>query len=52
MKSERKIYYFNYSDKQVPMIRIVGKYLLNYGLKVGDKVKLELRFGQIIITKI
>lgn len=52
MKTERKIYYFNYFDKKVPMIRLIGQYLSNYGLNIGDKVRIEIKYNQITITKI
>ena len=35
-----------------PYIRIGGKYLEEYGFKIGDRLKVCLSSGQIILTKV
>jgi hypothetical protein len=52
MKTRRKVYYLNYTNKQVPMIRLSGKYLNRYGINIGDSIKVIYTKEQIIITKI
>ena len=52
MKTQRKVYYLNYTDKQVPMIRLSGKYLIRYGINIGDSIKVVYTNEQIVITKI
>ncbi len=52
MKTQRKVYYLNYTDKQVPMIRLCGKYLIRYGINIGDSIKVKYTNEQIVITKI
>jgi len=52
MKTQRKVYYLNYTDKQVPMIRLSGKYLIRYGINIGDSIKVKYTNEQIVITKI
>jgi antitoxin component of MazEF toxin-antitoxin module len=51
MKTKRKVYYLNYREYQVPMIRLAGKYLQRFGLDIGDSIKVEYTTDQIIITK-
>ena len=52
MKTQRKVYYLNYTDKQVPMIRLCGKYHIRYGINIGDSIKVKYTNKQIVITKI
>ena len=52
MKTLRKVYYLNYNDKMVPMIRLSGKYLNRYGMNIGDSIKVVYTNNQIVITKI
>ena len=51
MKTKRKVYYLNYTEKQVPMIRLSGKYLIRYGINIGDTIKVKYTREQIVITK-
>lgn len=56
MKKERKSFqrvYYGYAYKssvQKPLIKLQGKYLQDFGFKVGDSVKIECEQGRIIIT--
>ena len=52
MKTLRKVYYLSYPHQRVPMIRISGKYLVQYGIEVGDDIKVEYSKDQIVITKL
>ena len=52
MKTLRKVYYLRYPHQKVPMIRISGKYLVQYGIEVGDDIKVEYSKDQIVITKL
>jgi len=40
------------SRRIVPYIRIVNNYLLACGFKVGDKISVEYKLNQLILTKI
>jgi formylmethanofuran dehydrogenase subunit D len=51
MKAERKVYYLRYANRKVPMIRLAGKYLNQFGIEIGDSIKVEYSKGQIIIKK-
>ena len=51
MNRIRKVYYLNYGEYQVPMIRLAGKYLQQFGICIGDSIKVEYSTDQIIITK-
>lgn len=52
MKTNRKVYYLNYPDKRVPMIRISGKFLNRYGINIGDKIEVDYSEDQITIKKL
>jgi hypothetical protein len=49
-----KVYYAHHgnSTRHHPYIRLAGKYLLNFGFKVGDKVQIQMEEQRIIITKL
>ena len=51
MKTHRKVYYLNYPDQKVPMIRLSGKFLNLIGIHIGDRIKVDYSTDQIIITK-
>ena len=51
MITNRKVYYLNYRESQVPMIRLAGKFLLRFGIYIGDNIRVEYSTDQIIITK-
>jgi len=51
MKTLRKVYYLCYPNYKVPMIRLSGKYLQQFGLNIGDSIKVDYSSDQIIITK-
>jgi len=51
MKTNRKVYYLNYGESQVPMIRLAGKYLRRFGICIGDSIRVEYSTDQIVITK-
>jgi len=51
MKALRKVYYLCYPNYKVPMIRLSSKYLQQFGLNIGDSIKVEYSSDQIVITK-
>jgi len=51
MKTNRKVYYLNYRESQVPMIRLAGKFLQRFGICIGDSIRVEYSTDQIVITK-
>jgi len=52
LKTNRKVYYLNYRESQVPMIRLAGKYLQRFGICIGDNIRVEYSTDQIVITKL
>ena len=52
MKTNRKVYYLNYRESQVPMIRLAGKFLLRFGICIGDSIRVEYSTDQIVITEL
>lgn len=51
MNRIRMVYYLNYREYPVPMIRLAGKYLQRFGICIGDSIKIEYSTDQIVITK-
>jgi len=50
-----KVYYAAYQNtphSHHPFIRVAGKYLLDFGFKIGDTLELTLSTGQIVIRKV
>lgn len=37
--------------KKLPVIILKGLYLSNFGFQIGDEIKLELKYGEILIKK-
>lgn len=44
--------YYISSRKKYPLINLAGLYLSAFDFKVGDRVKVEISKGQLLITKI
>jgi hypothetical protein len=50
-----KVYYGSHSGKNYsrhPIIRIAGKYLRDFGFKIGDNIEVKLSQGRIEISKV
>lgn len=50
----RKVYYGYYNNNDSgphPVIRLGGKYLEDYGFRVGESINVKIDYSQIVITK-
>ena len=55
MKTRKlKVYYGSSPPlyRMYPMIRLVGKYLLQQGFRIGDEVEVTFEEGRIVITRV
>jgi|APFre7841882654_1041346.scaffolds.fasta_scaffold21219_3 hypothetical protein len=50
-KAELKVYGFPEHEGYVPSIRVTGKWLVEVGFGLGDKVNLSAKNGKIVIER-